>query len=101
MKTSPRGKRARRMNSSTTARFRALFAALPAEVQARARKVYRLWRDNPRHPSLHFKKVGKAWSARVDDNFRVLAKMQGDHFYWFWIGPHTEYERLISQHRKG
>ena len=88
------------MNSSTTPRFRQLFAALPAEVRARAQKAYRLWRENPRHPSLHFKKVGKIWSARVDDNFRVLAKTNESTLYWFWIGPHAEYERLIGQHRK-
>jgi len=89
------------MNSSTTPRFRRIFAALPVEVQIRARKAHRLWRENPRHPSLHFKKVGKVWSARVDDNFRVLAKVTEDTAYWFWIGPHVEYERLLSQHRKG
>jgi Txe/YoeB family toxin of Txe-Axe toxin-antitoxin module len=44
--------------------------------------------------------VGKVWSARIDENFRVLAKVDGDKVYWFWIGPHVEYERLISQHRK-
>ena len=72
------------MKSSTTLRVRQLFAELPAVVQARA-----------------LKKVGKAWSARIDDNFRILAKVDGDTAYWFWIGPHAEYERLISQHRKG
>jgi len=77
-----------------------MFAVLPVEVQARARKAYRLWKENPRHPSLHFKKVGKAWSVRVDENFRVLAKIVEDKAYWFWIGPHAEYERLISQHRR-
>jgi hypothetical protein len=78
-----------------------MFAALPVEVQTRARKAYGLWRGNPRHPSLHFKKVGRVWSTRVDDNFRVLAKITDDTTYWFWIGPHVEYERLIGQHRKG
>jgi hypothetical protein len=78
-----------------------MFADLPVEVQIRVRKAYRHWRGNPRHPSLHFKKVGKVWSARVDDNFRVLAKVTEDTACWFWIGPHAEYERLISQHRKG
>ena len=78
-----------------------MFGDLPLEMQIRARKAHRLWSRNPGHPSLHFKKVGKVWSARVDDNFRVLAKVKGDTAYWFWIGPHAEYERLISQYRKG
>jgi mRNA-degrading endonuclease RelE of RelBE toxin-antitoxin system len=89
------------MKSATTAKFRQSFASLPAEVQRRARKAYQHWRENPRHPSLHFKKVGKVWSARVDDNYRVLAHVIGDTVYWFWIGSHAEYERLLCQYRKG
>ena len=33
------------------------YHALPAEIQDAARKAYRLFRDNPQHPSLQFKKV--------------------------------------------
>jgi hypothetical protein len=72
---------------------------LPAEIQHRARKAYQHWRQNPRHPSLHFKKVGKVWSARVDDNDRVLGHLIGDATFWFWIGSHPEYEKLIWQYR--
>ena len=88
------------MNSATTPRFRQAFASLPAEYQRRARKAYDLWSKNPGHPSLHFKKIGKVWSARVDSNYRVLAHVVGDTAYWFWIGPHTEYEIVLSQYRK-
>ncbi|MDB6030122.1 MAG: hypothetical protein JWM16_460 [Verrucomicrobiales bacterium] len=83
------------MNSSTTSRFREAFAVLPAEVQDRVRKAYRLWRKNPQHPSLHFKKVGKVWSARIDNRHRALAHVVGDTVFWFWVGPHDEYERMI------
>ena len=89
------------MNSATTAKFRHAYAILPLEVQRRARKAYRLWIENPRHPSLHFKKVGKIWSARIDDNYRVLAHVIDDTAYWFWIGPHNQYDELIYKHRKG
>jgi hypothetical protein len=89
------------MNSATTLRFRQAFAGLPVEVQRRVHKAYHLWKKNPRHPSLHFKKAGKVWSARVDDNYRVLAHIIGDTAYWFWVGPHDEYESLIKQHWRG
>ena len=36
-----------------------------------------------------------------DDNYRVLAHVIGDNAYWFWIGPHDQYETLIHQYRKG
>jgi hypothetical protein len=45
------------MKSRTTKRFRELFAALPKNVQDQARAAYRLFLQNPHHPSLRFKKV--------------------------------------------
>ena len=51
---------------------------------------------NPRHPSLHFKKVGKLWSVRAGPHHRALAVEDGVDFIWVWIGPHDEYERIIK-----
>jgi hypothetical protein len=53
-------------------------------------------RENVRHPSLQFKKVGAFWSARVDIIHRALAVADGDDFIWVWIGSHGEYERIIE-----
>ena len=36
------------------------------------------------------------YSVRVGLEFRALAFDRGTHLTWFWIGPHDEYERLIS-----
>jgi hypothetical protein len=80
----------------TTARFWACFYALPEKVQQLARKNYELLKENPRHPSLSFKKVGKLWSARVGDNHRALAMEDDDGYVWVWIGSHEEYDRLIN-----
>jgi hypothetical protein len=49
----------------------------------------------PDHPSLRFKKVGAIYSARVGLHYRALARHRGDNFYWFWIGSHAEYDRLL------
>jgi len=83
------------MNSSVTPSFRASFTKLPAPIQALAKKKYKLWQRDPRHPSLHFKKVGEYWSVRIDDNYRALGGVQGETIYWFWIVRHDEYLRLI------
>lgn len=83
--------------SSTTPDFWASYAKLPLEIKRQARAAFRLWRVNPRHPSLRFKKVGAAWSVRIGGGHRALADFQGGIFYWFWIGTHDEYERLLSQ----
>jgi len=84
------------MKSSTTPDFWTSYSALPAEIKARAKLTYRLWRRNPRHPSLRFKKTGEVWSIRIGGGYRALALLEGNVFYWFWIGSHDFYLRLIS-----
>jgi hypothetical protein len=80
----------------TTPQFWARFEDLPQSVQEMARKSFDLLKANPRHPSLHFKKVGRFWSARVGLNHRVLAVEDGSDFIWVWIGNHDDYDRLIG-----
>ncbi len=53
-------------------------------------------KENPRHPSLHFKKVGRFWSARVGLQHRALAVEVEDGLLWFWIGSHADYDRLVK-----
>ena len=45
------------MNSHITDKFRKAFAELPADVQKQARQAYRLFIENPHHPSLRFKPI--------------------------------------------
>jgi len=48
----------------TTRRFWDCYWSLPAQIRELADKSFALLRENPRHPSLRFKKVGQVWSAR-------------------------------------
>jgi len=75
--------------------FWLLYGQLAPEVQAIAKKNHRLLKDNPRHPSLQFKKIGKVWSVRVGLNHRALAIQIPEGFLWFWIGEHDEYDRML------
>ena len=52
--------------------------------------------ENPQHPALHFKKVGKFWSVRVGLDYRALAIEDGGDFIWVWVGKHDGYDRLIG-----
>lgn len=62
------------MKSFATADFWEAYAELAPEVREQAQKAYQLWQENPLHPSLHFKKVGKnLLSARVSGGYRALA----------------------------
>jgi hypothetical protein len=79
-----------------TPRFWQAYKALPDDVQRLADGCFALLTADPRHPSLHFKKVGRFWSARVGGHYRALAVQQDDDLAWFWIGRHDEYDRLIG-----
>jgi hypothetical protein len=48
-------------------------------------------------PLCILKPVGHLWSARVNKTVRALAYREGRIFYWFWIGPHEDYERLLGR----
>ena len=80
-----------------SARFWTSLARLPEPIQRVARQNFELLKENPAHPSLHFKRIGNLWSARVGINYRAVAVEDGADFIWVWIGPHDEYQRMIKQ----
>ncbi len=87
------------MTSQATSKFWKFYNHLPHHVQRQARKAYQLWVENPRHPSLHFKRIDDQdpiYSARVSDYYRVLGFVEGNTIIWYWIGTHDEYERLLK-----
>ena len=55
------------------------------------------FRENPSHPSLQFKKVDEpnVYSVRVGLGYRALGVLEGSDIVWFWIGPHSEYDKMI------
>ncbi len=81
----------------TTDEFWEGFSRLPQVVQERAKKQFELLKENPSHPSLHFKKVGKFWSVRISDFYRALAVKDEDNYIWVWIGTHDDYEKMIKR----
>ena len=84
------------MKHIASPKFWALYRALPIEVQSLADKNYALLKENPHYPSLHFKKIGELWSARVGDHYRVLGHGVPEGVHWFWIGTHGEYDKLVG-----
>ena len=86
------------MNSRITGKFRKSFEKLPAEIQEQARRAYRLFIENPHHPSLRFKSIHSTrpiFSIRVGLNYRAIGIQDGNDIIWFWIGSHADYDRLI------
>ena len=82
------------MRHSASPRFWRCHESLPASVQALANKNFQLLKADPRHPSLHFKRIEALWSVRVGAQYRALGVDHGAGILWFWIGSHAEYDKL-------
>ena len=89
------------MKSSVTKTFRKQLDRLPASVREQAEKAYELWREDPYHNSLQFKRVSQRqpiYSVRVSLNYRAVGLLEPeDRIYWFWIGTHDEYDELLKR----
>lgn len=88
------------MESRALPSFRKTLAKLPNEIQELATEAYSRWKANPRHPSLRFKKVSSKmpiFSVRISGNYRALGRLRDGIMYWFWIGPHSEYDQILKQ----
>jgi len=88
------------VKSSVTKDFRKRLDQLPVTVQDQADRAYALWRSTPYHPSLQFKRVSESqpiYSVRIGIGYRALGLREEDQVYWFWIGPHAEYDDLLRR----
>lgn len=86
------------MRSVTTRQFREMYAGLPEQVRSQALRAYRLFRRDPSHSGLNFKKVNvtnNIYSVRIGLGHRALGQMDGSEIIWFWIGRHNEYDRRL------
>lgn len=88
------------MKSELTLEFLKRFRNLPERVKQTARKNYSLWKENPSHPSVEFKKLNASipvYSVRAGIGWRAVGIMKdSDTIVWFWIGSHSEYDKLLK-----
>jgi hypothetical protein len=84
------------MTHRATSKFWQCYHDLPEAVQQLADKNFAPLQADASHRSLRFKKTGRFWSARVGSDYRALAVGRDDGFIWFWIGKHSEYERILN-----
>ena len=88
------------MKSYLTRDFISCFRKLPERIKRLAGKNYRIWKQNPSHPALQFKLVGRrrpVYSIRVGLGWRALGLKSDDTIIWFWIGSHADYSGLVSR----
>lgn len=88
------------MISHVTQDVRTRLRNLPSAVQEQAARAYARWRADPYHPSLDVKRVSQRQpisSVRVGMGYRALGLREHDELYWFWIGPHREYDLFLTR----
>ena len=61
------------MKHRASPRFWACYQELPEDVQGHADRAYEQLKADPRHPSLHLKRIGRFWSVRAGLRHRALA----------------------------
>lgn len=87
------------MKSQTLPCFWDYYKNLNPRIRQQARKTYFLWKNNPFHPSLHFKCINSQeniWSVRITKYYRAIGIFEGNIVTWFWIGSHDDYEKFFS-----
>lgn len=86
------------IESRTTRGFWEAFAGWPDRVRQEATEAFRLFRKNPAHPSLRFKKLEgdeQIYSVRIGLGYRALGAIRGNRIVRFWIGSHAGYDRRV------
>ncbi|MGR3178655.1 MAG: ParE family toxin-like protein [Candidatus Anammoxibacter sp.] len=88
------------MKSHLDKDFFRFFRRLPDRIKQKARKNYKLWKQNPSHPGLDFKNVHPRepiYSIKVGLGWRALGVKKNVTIIWFWIGSHNDYEKILQQ----
>jgi hypothetical protein len=80
----------------TTPEFWDCYAQLPKTIQQLANQCFDLLKKDGRHPSLHLKKIKIYWAVRIGIKYRALAIESEGSLFWFWIGPHAEYDKILG-----
>jgi len=70
------------LRSFLTGSFRKLYADLPKDVQELADEKYRLFQQDPFHPSLEFRAKGKVWTVAIGRSYRAIARRFENDLYW-------------------
>jgi len=90
------------MKSSTSERFWKYYADLLQEINKQAKEAYAFFMHDPYYPSLHFKLVHSTrpiFSVRINMDYRADVILEEDEITWFWIGSHSDYDKLLKQLR--
>lgn len=87
------------MRSVARPSFWRAYERLDEKTREAARNAYRIFEQNPEHPSLRFKKLAgteRIWSVRISAQYRAIGERHGDVISWVWIGTHNEFDKMFG-----
>ena len=76
------------MKSQTLPSFWDSYQILSENNKRSARKAYRLWKENPFHPSLRFKCINSEediWSVRINRSYRAIGILDSDTVLYYHL----------------
>lgn len=83
-----------------------MFRSLPPEVRRSAKRVYRQFVADPKHPSLRLHELAAtrrgqhkpgSRSVSVTMKYRAIYVVEDGVNIWYWIGPHSDYESFTGR----
>lgn len=83
------------MRHFTSPAFWNCYQSLPNAIQRLADRSFELLKEDPAHPSLHFKRIGAYRAVRVGLHYRAISVEVPEGLLWIWIGSHSDYDRWI------
>ncbi len=89
-------------HSATLPEFWKYYKSLDKQTQSQAKDAFRRFKDDPENPGLNFERMKSnrdLCSARVNVGIRAGGVIRGDTITWFFIGSHSEWDRLIKSVR--
>jgi len=82
--------------SLLTKRFWKCYWNLPGKIRTLADNSYKLWKEDPFHPSLKFEEIRPdIWRIKIGYRYRAIAKRYDNSVVWMWIGSHEDYNKLL------
>lgn len=86
--------------------FRVLFDDLPDEIRKLAQAKFKLFLENPGHPSLRLHELKDndrgqhrkcSISVSLSSQYRAIYVVDGDTNVWYWIGTHAQYNHFTGK----
>ena len=84
------------MKSRVTPEFVEAYGSLPEPIRRAVQSARKRFEQDQLPGGLRFKEIRpRIYSVRLNENYRAVGRREGDAISWFWVGLHSDYDRII------